>query len=104
EYHVEGLPYLDEVVVHIMANAQTELTSFQAGELDMLRSVTKPAVAALEDAMPGQAVIDGPKPGYSFGSINFGNDGPWSDVRARRAVSMAIPQDDAVQVLHEGWG
>lgn len=104
DYHVEGRPYLDAVTVHIMANTSTELSSFQAGELDILWSVTRSSAESLKAALGDKFVIDGPTPSFGFGAVDFGPDEMWRDERVRRAVALAIDKEASIELQTQGWG
>ena len=103
-YHHDTFPYLDGVTVFIVPDNSTALASFQSGELDVHRGPSVSDVEAITAALGDQVVIDGPKPGLGFSSVNYGHREPWTDIRVRQAINLAINRPDSIAVFNQGNG
>jgi len=104
DYHHDTYPYMDGVTVFIVLDNSTALTSFQSGELEHHRGLTPSDVEAIGGIMGDRIVIDGPKPGLGFATVNYGNREPWTDDRVRRAMTLAIHRQESLAVFNQGVG
>jgi len=95
-------PYLDGVDVFIIPDASTTLANFQGGQLDVY-AVSRRDVDGLQAALGDQATTQ-EGPSLNFNVINFGGKEPWTDVRVRQAVAMALNRETAIEVTNQGDG
>src|SRR5262249_23249939 len=89
-YRIKGLPYLDGIDFHIIADANTGLRSVIAGENDFVQSLAtaqKPVVDKARLASPSRAS----KGSFPLG-LNYAK-GPLADIRVRQALNYAIDRD-----------
>jgi len=102
DYHVAERPYLDGVDLYIIPDTSTALANFQGGQLNVY-SPTKKDLESLTASL-GDKIVTQPTKGYGFNTINFGGRDPWTDVRVREAVAMAMNKQSAIDVLAFGDG
>jgi ABC-type transport system substrate-binding protein len=89
-YRIKGLPYLDGIDFHIIADANTGLRSVIAGENDFVQSL----------ATAQKPVVDKAGLAYTFATsqamfplwLNYAK-GPLADIRVRQALNYAIDRD-----------
>jgi ABC-type transport system substrate-binding protein len=93
------LPYYDNVVVNIIPTYATQLSQFQAANLDVV-NVAGTDLNSLKNNVPGvQIYATAP---YPLSVLNFSPlDKRWEDPRLRRAVSMAM---DRSAMLNAAYG
>ena len=80
----------------------TRIAALKAGEVDVI-NLSRERVTEIEEAgfrvypRPGQAVI-----GFYFHQM--WEDVPWSDIRVRKAMNIAIDRDEMVEFIFAGRG
>lgn len=80
---------LDEAIFYPIEDANTALTRYRAGELDISYSgVPGQQFAWIEEHLP-EALEVSPMLGSYFYMFNMANDSPFSDVRVREALNLA---------------
>ncbi len=113
------LPYLDELVIEAISDANTAILKFQSGELDVLDNIRPQDYASLKDQPGAVAVRDlGPRLQTDFFWFNL-NDGKdaagkplvdpvkrawFTDARFRRAIAQAIDRPGIIQNVLRGLG
>lgn len=106
-YWKPGLPYVDKVERLIMPEKSTRIAAMRAGRLDVWYG-SVPAVSAneLRATTPGLQ-MQACSPLTSSGSIFMRTDKaghPLSDVRVRRAISMAVDREGILKAVLQGDG
>jgi ABC-type transport system substrate-binding protein len=93
------LPYFDNIVVNIIPTYATQLSQFQAGNLDVV-NVAGTDLNTIKNSVPGvQIYATAP---YPLSVLNFSPlDKRWDDPRLRRAVSMSM---DRSAMLDAAYG
>ncbi|WP_366554775.1 ABC transporter substrate-binding protein [Aquibaculum sediminis] len=107
DYHVEGLPYLDEVYWHVIPDGASRAVAYENGDVDVLPggSVENFDVQRLAD-LPNTCITGG---GWEYFSpmawmwLN-NREGPLSDKRVRQAVLYSIDREFARDAIWNGLG
>ncbi|MSQ40261.1 MAG: ABC transporter substrate-binding protein [Dehalococcoidia bacterium] len=96
------LPFLDRFLVRIIPDSSARTAAFRTGKIDVGASVGNPTEAkALLRTNPTTLIREGTTP---FGTADVGfrlDKAPWSDVRVRRAMSLAVDYEALSQTLYE---
>ena len=107
DYFKPDLPQIDRLVFRVLPDARTALLAFQAGEIDVLRSIGG-ADARVLAAQPGvmvEAVGAGPGGGNCVMTMVFNLDRPaLQDIRLRQAIAHAVDRDRIVEDVLFGRG
>jgi peptide/nickel transport system substrate-binding protein len=98
-----ALPYVDAVRLYFTKDAATETGLFRSKQLDLMRVSTLDQIYALMKTVPDLTL-------YRVSSYGWGDYGmsmaldkaPFTDVRVRRALSMAINRDIVAEVINKG--
>ena len=100
DYFKPGLPYLDNFEGWVYPSPDAQFVAFRAGDIDVTRlnSVDQYDAAA---AMDGVTVDSRASLAGSWIVLNIQNP-PFDDVRFRRALSLAYPRQECVDVVHAG--
>jgi len=102
-YYEQGLPHLDRVVFRFYRDNATMLSALRTKGIDMTW-VRDPRVAApVARAMPDIVSAPG-QTSRSFPVWMNLKTAPFSDVRVRRALSLATNRSDCVQTVLSGFG
>jgi peptide/nickel transport system substrate-binding protein len=115
-----ALPYLDELVIEAIPDANTALLKFQQGEVDLMDNIAPANFATLKQQTPaGVSVKDyGPSmlTDFFWFNVNDGKDATgkafvdpikrawFADVRFRRAMAFAIDRKTIVDNVLRGLG
>jgi peptide/nickel transport system substrate-binding protein len=93
------LPYFENIVVNIIPTYATQLSQFQAGNLDSV-NVAGTDLQTIKSSVPGVQIYSTAP--YPLSVLNFSPlDKRWDDVRLRRAVSMSM---DRSAMLDAAYG
>ncbi len=101
--YFKGAPKLDKVVFRVITDANTALQAFYNSEVD-LNEVRPPLseIPKLKET-EGVKVILYPAPSRYYLSFNLRRE-PWSDLRVRKAVALAIDREEIVEKALSGIG
>ena len=103
DYWKEGLPYLDEFVIRIIADPAVAVAAFRAGEIDLLGAPRTIDFLALKDE-PGVTAVRKVCQCYGVSlELNF-TRGALGDLKVRQAMSMGIDRNALMQALYSGLG
>ncbi len=104
-YFKPGLPYLSGVEMLVLPDLSTRMALLRSGALD-LDAGKKGAVTvqSIQTTNPDIRVMRCPGTD-GIGTIQIRNDlAPWTDVRVRRALFLAIDQDAIIKSVLQGEG
>ncbi|MFH1487183.1 MAG: ABC transporter substrate-binding protein [Chloroflexota bacterium] len=106
DYFVKGRPYLDGITIFIIKDAATRLAAFRTGQIKQSALATSGLSAAdaeiIKKTMPQASLT----PYSSFNHDNIllnTQEKPWTDIRVRKAVHLAIDRQAAIEVLSRGF-
>lgn len=114
------LPYLDELVIEAIPDANTALLKFQQGEVDLMDNIAPANFATLKQQTPAGVSIKDYGPGlltdFFWFNVNDGKDATgkalvephklawFTDVRFRRAIALALDRQTMVDNVLRGLG
>jgi peptide/nickel transport system substrate-binding protein len=103
EYHVAGLPRLEQVTFRFIPDANAALAALQAGDIDVLAFGLGPESVEVVRRNPALQVIQGETTNDVILAFNNSRK-PFSDVRVRRALTHAIDKAEVVKGAMFGLG
>lgn len=101
-YWDNGLPYLDEVQMMIIPEAETAIASLTSGLVDMIDRVGFEALSTLTET-EGIQVLESPQGTYPVFVLNV-TQKPFDDVRVRQALKHVVDRNALQQVVLQGRG
>jgi len=103
-YWKKGLPYLDRVEFAVLPDMSTRVAALLSGKLDLIHSSLPVTQASLvKERRPDMRIEKCPSDNAY--RLNFRTDrAPFSDVRVRQALSMAIDRDAIVKSVLQSEG
>lgn len=103
DYWQEGLPYLDEIVVKPIPDAQSRMVNLLAGSIDGLWEVPMADISLLEQT---EGIIVGKSaPGFGFYAFIMNiNEPPFDNQLVRQAMNYAIDREKINQLAFHGEG
>ena len=103
DYFIKDRPYLDGINIYFLKDDATRVAAFTTGQIKLLSYIYKTQVDNIKKDVP-QAVIS-TKDGLRNGFIGFNVEKPpFTDVRVRQAISLAMDRQAALKVLVPGEG
>jgi peptide/nickel transport system substrate-binding protein len=103
DYHVKGLPRLDEATFRFIPDPNAALAALQAGDIDVLGFGLGPEAVETVRRASGLQVILGQTTSDVILALNNGKK-PYSDVRVRRAITHAVNKEEIVKGAMFGLG
>ncbi len=97
----KSLPYLDGLIFRIIPDASTRLAAFRAKQVDVGSASTPSELKPILESVPDMGIQLGPAP-FAVHLSGQLNQKPWSDVRFRRAVSLALNRQRMLDSVFEG--
>ncbi len=99
----EGLPYLDGIRYTVIPDASTSLAAFRAEQVD-IRGISRIDLASVQETNPNIYCYEG-EVSLTQAAICFQTSKlPFSDVRLRQAVSMALNRQEVIDTFYYGYG
>ncbi len=102
-YHVKGLPKLDQVTFRFIPDPNAALAALQAGDIDVLAFGLGPESVEVVRRSPNLQVILGDTTNDVILALNNSRK-PYSDVRVRRAITHAIDKEEILKGAMFGFG
>lgn len=102
DFHVEGQPNIDTIVLQIIPERSTQFAALETGEVHLLWDITPEMILEYSDA-PG-IVIDSVPTSTWDGLIMNANQPPFDDQRVRQAVAHAIDKHLLTEIALFGTG
>ncbi len=101
DYFLRGRPYLDEIVFQVGVEPNVAFLKLQRGEVDILGDGIPPAefVKVMNDGTLKRLVAVGDQLQTGYVTINT-QVKPFTDVRVRRAVNMAVDKARIVRIIN----
>jgi peptide/nickel transport system substrate-binding protein len=108
------LPFLDEIVIHVIPTEDAQAIRFQSGELDVVNTLAADTFMVLSGKGPSRQRVHDAGPGleYSFLVFNMNERAPsatlhrkqrwFKQLAFRRAVSAAIDRESLVRLVYRG--
>jgi len=97
------LPYVDAVRLFFTKDPATDTALFRTRQLDVMRVSTLDVLYALMKTVPDMQLYRVPSFGWGDYGVSMALDkAPYSDVRVRQALSMAINRDVVAEVINRG--
>ena len=97
------LPYVDAVRLFFTKDPATDTALFRTRQVDLMRVSTLDVLYALMKTVPDLALYRVPSFGWGDYGVSMALDKkPYSDVRVRQALSMAINRDVVAEVINRG--
>jgi peptide/nickel transport system substrate-binding protein len=104
DYHVKGLPRLDQAVFRFIADQNAALAALQAGDVDVVAGVgLGPESVEVVRRNPGLQVVVGETTNDVVLALNNSRK-PYSDVRVRRAITHAVNKEEILKGAMFGFG
>jgi len=95
DYWQEGLPYLDQIIIEPIPDDTVRETALRSGEVDWILAIAPQSFDSLSNE-DGITVSTAPQLSYDYIGINLTRE-PFSDVRIRQAIALAINRDELCQ-------
>lgn len=102
EFREEGIPYLDEVRLEPIPDADSRVLSLRKGDIDFARGVPGKDADSLAER-EGVKLIESKASAWGQVHINCGQE-PWDNPAVRRAVAHVIDRPAIVQAGLYGYG
>ena len=103
-YWDEGKPYMDEVRWLVINSGATAQAAFQTKQLDRIDAVEKQALVEATKASPDLKSFKYIEPQVDKLRLSWVASQPTSDLRVRKAISMALDRDEINKVYAGGEG
>src|SRR5216683_1307397 len=104
DYFDRGRPYVDAYDILSTPDAATRLAAFRTGQSDVIWLASPSEVETVRKTNPAAVVQSYHNTLAPFGVALAQDKPPFTDVRVRRALSMAIDRQKQVDTLFEGHG
>jgi len=97
------LPYVDAVRLLFTKDPATDTALFRTRQLDVMRVSTLDVLYALMKTVPDMQLYRVPSFGWGDYGVSMALDkAPYSDVRVRQALSMAVNREVVAEVINRG--
>lgn len=97
-WNKERLPKADKIVLVPMPEALTRTNALLSGQVDLIETPAPDAVAQLKSA--GMKIVDNVTPHVWNYHLSVLPGSPWTDIRLRKALNLAIDRDAVVGLMN----
>lgn len=103
ENYFKGAPYLDEVIISIIPDSNTAFQSYLNGEIDDIQASTPFSEIKGLQANESFKTYEYVNTSRTYLSFNL-KEGPFSDIRVRQAVELAVNRQEILDKAAKGIG
>ena len=96
------LPFVDKVVYRTIKDEATWIAALRTGKLDILESIRWQNVESLKKSAPQLQWHRWLAQSGTFLAMRVDVDGPFKDIRVRRALNMAVNKQEIVSAYYNG--
>ncbi|MBV9833255.1 MAG: ABC transporter substrate-binding protein [Alphaproteobacteria bacterium] len=96
------LPFVDKVVYRTIKDEATWIAALRTGKLDMLEAIRWQNVESLKKSAPELQWNRWLNQSGTFMAMRVDVDGPFKDIRVRRALNMAVNKQEIVKAYYNG--
>jgi peptide/nickel transport system substrate-binding protein len=96
------LPFIDKIVYRTIKDEATYITALRTGKLDILESIRWQNVDSLKKSVPQLKWNRWLNMSGTFLAFRVDVEGPFKDVRVRRALNMAVNKEEIVKAYYNG--
>ncbi len=96
------LPFVDKITYRTIKDEATFITALRTGKLDMLENIRWQNVESLKKSAPQLQWNRWLNQSGTFMAMRVDVDGPFKDVRVRRALNYAVNKDEIVKAYYNG--
>jgi len=98
-----GLPYLDEVRLQVITDEATRISAVRTSRVDIAQRIPASGYKSIQQTSPN-VLADTEAVPWTAQVIMRTDLKPWSDIRVRRAINLAVDRQEIVSGAHEGAG
>jgi peptide/nickel transport system substrate-binding protein len=99
----QSLPYLDGIIGHYLGDRGTQIAAFTSENIDMMNAEDKVQFGTIQGLKPG-LTHERFYGQYSYGGFFSFEEPPFSDVRVRRAINLALNRQEMLTTAAFGEG
>ena len=96
------LPFVDRITYRTIKDEATFITALRTGKLDMLEAIRWQNVDSLKKSAPQLKWNRWLNQSGTFMAMRVDVDGPFKDIRVRRALNYAVNKQEIVQAYYNG--
>ena len=96
------LPFVDRITYRTIKDEATYITALRTGKLDMLEAIRWQNVDSLKKSAPQLQWNRWLNQSGTFMAMRVDQDGPFKDIRVRRALNYAVNKQEIVQAYYNG--
>lgn len=96
------LPFVDKVVYHTIKDEATMIAALRTAKLDILETIRWQNIESLKKSAPQLKWHRWLMQSGTFLAMRVDQDGPFKDIRVRRALNMAVNKQEIVSAYYNG--
>ena len=105
-YYVEGRPFLDSMQWFFIPDSGAQIAAFIAGQLSILAVNSGAGIDEIKSRLANDAFVQ-ETADTVFWDLNLdfhSEDSPFTDIKVREAVSLALNRAEAIELIRQGRG